>query len=275
MIGQKKLLKMFENYIKINKVPKFMILTGSKGYGKKTLCKELATMMNVDIVMFGNKVDDLRECIDLAYQQTQPILYVLTDADTMSVAAKNSILKLIEEPPKNAYIVMLVDNQESILATILSRARVYSLDNYSYEEIKQFLNQKETAFTQTELEQVANICDCPGMVESMLASENAEMIPLVNKLLDNISQITLSNLLKITKKFKINESSEGMDIPLFINCLQHFLYRKFLDTGEIKYYKFYAETINTKSALRSITTNKLYSIDNLLIKGWKIWNCGN
>ena len=275
MIGQTKILEKLNNLIKENKLPKFILLQGGRGYGKKELCKQIARIMDIDMVMFENKVDDLRECIKLAYEQTSPILYVLMDGDTMSVAAKNSILKLIEEPPKNAFIIMLIENEETILTTIKSRAYFLKLDNYTPDEISEYIKSRDNAFTEKEIDELCLICACPGDVNELLRSENSELLGLVDKLIVNLDKVTLSNLLKISKKFKLNESSEGMDINLFLNCLQNSLYKNYLQTRKDRYYYGYREVIFAKGALRHNTTNKLYTLDLLLTEMWKLWNCGN
>lgn len=275
MIGQTKILEMAKRLIDENKFPKFCLIQGARSWGKKQLVTEIAKLMSIDLVTFENKVDDLRECIRLAYEQTSPILYVLTDGDTMSTAAKNSILKLVEDPPKNAYIVMLVENVETILPTIRSRAYSFQMDSYTQDEIRLYLTTKDNAFTQEELEKIICVCNCPGEVNLLMSSENAEILDLVDKLLDNIGKVTLSNLLKLSKKFKINDTSEGIDINLFLNCVQYHLFTRYTKTRDKKYYKAYVEVVSSRKALRTNTTNKLYTLDNLLTEMWKIWNYGN
>jgi DNA polymerase-3 subunit delta' len=44
-------------------------------------------------------------------------------ADRMNIESSNKILKLIEEPPKNTVILLLTENEESILGTIQSRCQ--------------------------------------------------------------------------------------------------------------------------------------------------------
>lgn len=275
MIGQEENLAQLKKLIDENKLPKFMLFCGPKGSGKKSLCKEIAKTLNIDIIMFNNKVDDTRECIQLAYEQVSPILYVLTDGDTMSIAAKNSILKLVEEPPVNATIIMLAENEQVILPTILSRAYTVRMENYTINQIKAYIETKQTAFTDDEIAEIVEICDNPGMVNDLLLPENKEVLELSKKLIDNIDKVTLSNVLKVSKKLKLTEAGEGIDTKLFVNCLGYYCYKAFINTKDVKYTKLYDEIINTRKNIRINTTNKLYAIDNMLIQGWKIWNYGN
>ena len=68
--------------------------------------------------------------IELAYKQTEPIIYLIQDADKMSLGAKNSLLKVIEEPPQQAYFIMELQQIENTLDTIKSRCQEIKLDSY-------------------------------------------------------------------------------------------------------------------------------------------------
>ncbi len=53
---------------------------------------------------------------------------VIENADTMTRWAQNRLLKTLEEPPSGTVIVLLADNIENFLPTILSRCAVYRLE---------------------------------------------------------------------------------------------------------------------------------------------------
>ncbi|MBP3333071.1 MAG: hypothetical protein J6M35_03390 [Clostridia bacterium] len=65
--------------------------------------------------------------------------YIIRYADTMTVQAQNAILKLLEEPPKNVYFMLLVENAASLLATVRSRAPILRMQVFTSEEIEQYL----------------------------------------------------------------------------------------------------------------------------------------
>jgi DNA polymerase-3 subunit delta' len=48
----------------------------------------------------------------------------------------NRLLKLIEEPPENTYIILLAERQEALLNTILSRCQIFSVGPMSDEDIR-------------------------------------------------------------------------------------------------------------------------------------------
>lgn len=51
----------------------------------------------------------------------------------------NRLLKLIEEPPPNTFMILLAENQESILNTILSRCQIFGVSPMHDEDIKEEL----------------------------------------------------------------------------------------------------------------------------------------
>lgn len=275
MVGQLNIVNQIKHLKNNNKLPRFILLQGAEGYGKKTLCKEIGKMCGFDVVLFGNKVDELRDCIDLAYKQKEPIIYVLQDSDTMSLAAKNSILKLVEEPPVNAYIIMLCENEQSILPTIISRAFFIKMEPYNIDDLLTYTKQKDTAFTDNQIEVITKICDSPGMINKLIECDTEEILTFCEKVVDNLCTVTLSNALKISKKVKLTASSEGWDVKLFLNCLQYFTHEAFKKTKCDKYCELYSSIVRIKKLISNASISKLYSIDSLIIGGWKLWNYGN
>lgn len=55
-----------------------------------------------------------------------PRLIVIDRVENLDHQTGNSLLKLIEEPPKNTYFILLTNNHERILTTIFSRCYFFS-----------------------------------------------------------------------------------------------------------------------------------------------------
>lgn len=53
---------------------------------------------------------------------------VIEKADTMTVRAQNRFLKTLEEPPQDAVIILLSENIENLLPTVVSRCAIYRID---------------------------------------------------------------------------------------------------------------------------------------------------
>lgn len=221
MIGQERLRNMFKLFVEGNQLPRFSILTGVAGIGKKTLCKWLGDEMQEQGFTIYKlpdiKIDSIREMIDLSYKAVNPTLYVIADADNMSTAAKNSLLKITEEPPNNAYFVMTLEDATMTLETIKSRASIFALDNYKKAEIEQYTKRTHKP-NERELEIISEICDVPGDVEKLYESKPIEFYDYVKMVVDNIADVEGANSFKIADKLALKQDSLGYDAKLFLRA---------------------------------------------------------
>jgi len=62
--------------------------------------------------------------------------------EKMNIAASNKLLKLIEEPPKDTLFLLIAENEEQIIKTILSRCQVLHFKALSNSDIKKTLMDK-------------------------------------------------------------------------------------------------------------------------------------
>ncbi|MEG1494830.1 MAG: hypothetical protein RSA48_01595 [Bacilli bacterium] len=56
-------------------------------------------------------------------------VYIIKEADKLTGAAANSLLKFLEEPEENIIAILLSDNRYNVIDTIISRCQVYQLEN--------------------------------------------------------------------------------------------------------------------------------------------------
>ncbi len=76
-------------------------------------------------------IDQMREIAKDAYilpNEAASKVYIFEEADVrLSAIAQNSFLKLLEEPPKNVFFILLCENANRLLITILSRCTVLKI----------------------------------------------------------------------------------------------------------------------------------------------------
>lgn len=58
----------------------------------------------------------------------------------MIEAARNALLKILEEPPKDTVFILLTNRRNAVMPTILSRVRTYSFATRTFEEQNQVLS---------------------------------------------------------------------------------------------------------------------------------------
>lgn len=75
-------------------------------------------------------IDQIRQevkgTVDISPKEGQYKVYVLCHSDKMTVEAQNALLKTLEEAPKHVIMILLCENENKLLDTVLSRVvRVY------------------------------------------------------------------------------------------------------------------------------------------------------
>ncbi|MEN8124419.1 MAG: DNA polymerase III subunit delta' [Bacteroidota bacterium] len=70
-------------------------------------------------------------------------IMIIWMAEKMNIAASNKLLKLIEEPPKNTLLLLITENEDQIINTILSRCQVLQFRALSEHDIKDALVKNE------------------------------------------------------------------------------------------------------------------------------------
>ena len=77
-----------------------------------------------------NRVLDLQEEFSKIALEGNNRIYVIKHADRMNSQTSNSLLKFLEEPSNNVIAILVTNNLNSILPTIISRCQIINLKNY-------------------------------------------------------------------------------------------------------------------------------------------------
>ena len=214
MIGQEQLKSIIHREIENDTFPRFCILVGPKGSGKKLICQYIVGELKTVGYEVGIKVDEIRAMINDAYTVSEPIVYMIKDADNMSVTARNALLKVVEEPPKNAYFIMTLKDLSNTLSTIRSRARVYTMDRYTPSEIGEYSAKTYNSAFKGDLTIIKKVCSTPGEVNLLNTYNIQEFVDYVDLVVDNIAECEPANAFKSSSKLAL-KTDEGYDLELF------------------------------------------------------------
>ena len=212
MIGQKRNIRNIEKMIDNNTFPRFSIIVGQKGSGRKTLIREIIApkLSNIELIEVDTKIDDIRVMIKEAYKIAEPVVYMIADADNMSGSAKNSLLKVIEEPPNNAYFIMTLEDENNTLETIKSRGSRFKMDNYSFDELLTYTENNNITLKN----EVLDLCDTIGDVRALIDT-NEGFFDFVNKVVDSIATTSGANSFRIAEKIALKGEDDKYDLKLF------------------------------------------------------------
>ena len=233
--------------IEFNTVPRFLILTGVKGSGKYTLAKWFTKQMKAFLVEPELSVDAVREVVKNCYKCSGDTVYIFRDADRMSAAAKNALLKVTEEPPRQAYFVLTVQNAENALETLRSRGTVIPMAPYTMQQRQEYLDSflEKSAKSLDGAARSLIVCaaDNLGQVERYAAMDVKELSDFCNLVVDKIGVVTGVNAFKIGQRIKIKEDGDGYEPDLFFQMLNHILMRRIMESDGYSDSRVYAKML--------------------------------
>lgn len=176
IVGQESIISHMKNAIKLNKISHAYIINGEKGMGKKTIakifsmtlqcekggdepcmqchsCKQAISNNHPDIRWITHEkpstiaIDEVREQINndilIKPYSSKYKIYIVDEAEKLTVQAQNALLKTIEEPPAYGIIMLLTNNKDSFLQTILSRCVALEMRPVASTDIINYLREKE------------------------------------------------------------------------------------------------------------------------------------
>ena len=175
VVGHKDIIQYMKTAVEQNKLSHAYILNGQRGSGKKLLARLFAMTLQCesgksepcgecrscvqaysgnqpDIITVKHEkpnsisVDDIRTQLNgdimIKPYSSRYKIYIVPEADLMTVQAQNALLKTLEEPPEYAVIFLLTENADSLLATIRSRCVMLKLRNIKDKLVKKYLMEK-------------------------------------------------------------------------------------------------------------------------------------
>lgn len=160
VIGHEQVINYFQKAIAQDKLAHSYIITGEKGSGRKMLagifakilqceqqgteaceecrsCKQSDSGNQPDVIWVSHEkpnsigVDDVRDSLvgDIMIKpySSKYKIYIIDEAEKLTVQAQNALLKTIEEPPTYGIIIFLTTNADMFLPTIISRCVTLNL----------------------------------------------------------------------------------------------------------------------------------------------------
>ena len=172
VVGHEKIIEHFQNAVRLDKISHAYILSGEDGAGKSllahlfsmtlqcekkgispcgecTLCRQAESHNQPDIIWVTHEkpgsigVEDIRAQV-VGDMQMKPYhspykIYIIDEAEKLTVQAQNTLLKTIEEPPEYGIVIFLTTNADGFLPTILSRCVVLQLKPATNEAVARYL----------------------------------------------------------------------------------------------------------------------------------------
>lgn len=159
ILGNDDVKKYLTNCIENKNFSHSYIFSGIKGIGKYTFAKDFAKCILEDSMMQDYyelgpdgksikvaQIRELQNVINIKPIFSKKSVYIIDDADLMTIEAQNSLLKTLEEPPEYAVIILIVHNERSVLSTVKSRCINIKFSKLSDKDIKKYFLKNDLNF---------------------------------------------------------------------------------------------------------------------------------
>lgn len=305
IIGQKNIITILENGIKLGRTPHAILFSGIRGVGKTSLARILSKSLNcigenkqeketiypcqkckhckaiiedshIDVMEIDaasrTGIDDIREIIESAKYKAITArykIYIIDEIHMLSKNAFNALLKIIEEPPTHVKFIFATTEINKIPLTILSRCMQCKLQRIPSknlsELIKKILYKENISFEKT-ITQYISIASEGSARDAISLLEHAISLSKENKITEKI----IRKILGITsKKETINLFKNVIygNIPKMLNIYNNLYQDGYSTLSILKTLLNYISSKIKKEALRDKNNYQiLYNIWQELLK---------
>ena len=173
-------------------------------------------------------IADIRELSRKFYLSSADYSYKVCIVDTtedLNISASNSLLKMLEEPPKNTLFILVSNNKQSILPTILSRCQKIGFQKLNEDDLR---NISMGLFEENHfdlLKRAGALTSCDGSVKKLLNFLDKDYIKFFNSMkellldLPNLNKRKAIKLLAGNKKYFDNNDPDKSAFGVLLELL--------------------------------------------------------
>ena len=145
---------------------------------------------------------------------------VIDSADELNLNAANAALKVLEEPPKRALLLLTSNNPAKLLPTIRSRCRRLNLNSLCSDTISEFIRKYNNQITSEDVKQLAELASGSiGRALALSRDSGLDIYREVDFILATLPELDIPRLHQLGDKLNREKSSivfeQTFDI---INC---------------------------------------------------------
>jgi len=228
-------------------LPQALVFAGPDGVGRRTAAKMLAMALHdndqngylADTFWFGINYADkvarkvsgaIKETADdmVHFLQLSPLISkrkvaIIEDAEGLSDEAQNALLKTLEEPRADSVIILIVEDEHSLLPTILSRVQVVKFVLLTDAQIREIVGERVTE------EIVALAHGSAGTAVELF--ENFELLEETRKITEFWQGVAAMD---VEAKFAWSEKMKEREVATrFLKTGLRVMWRQMLEAGNV------------------------------------------
>lgn len=305
VVGNKALCRRLADDVISSKLPHAMILEGPHGTGKHTIarltaaaltceskstaaplpcltclsCRKALENKSPDIIVIGREdkatigVDAVRfikEDVNIVPNDSDFKVYIIEDADKMTVQAQNALLLTLEEPPTYVHFFLLCENSNLLLETIRSRAPVMRTELLSGDDIDKYISSTDRRAAQMKLSDprtygellMASGYGIGQALEFLDPKTFAPVMQMRNLTNDIISAAIrpkgASNGIQLLSRFSSKRDQLSRQLSVTADAIRDLMVLKKSDTAPLCFYSDRDSAIELSDSVSSILLFKLY-----------------
>ena len=297
--------KLFTKLYKNALLPNRILLTGQSGLGKSTFAYHLVNSIlsdkeNYPYDFTNFEINPLNRSFRLIYQQYHPNFYLIENfndkqtinikqvkdmisfvnktsyekkikfilidnAEYLNLSSVNALLKIVEEPPSNTFIIFIHNSSLKLVETLKSRCiefKIFFSNQKKQAILKNLLTYYDLKIDINLLEKIKSFYDSPGTILYLIKLINEKVIDKSNPNLINI----ISNLMEFTLKNKNNTN-----LNLLQNTIELFFFQEFKkNSNKNKISSNYSKVLERLNFFRKYNidmNNTFYEIKENIVHG--------
>lgn len=253
---QEKLYDKVNSYT-MDTLPRTILLLGEMGCGKHSLINYIGNKFSLEVEDISDDIS--LEVIDKITMRGSPKIYVIETAK-LTTKSENVILKFLEEPLKNSYIILIAESRRAIIGTVLNRCQVWEFAPYPYEYLREL-----APADISNADHLLRVANTPGKILEYQSYPIADMFSLANKMFSSISSANFANVMTISKYIAFKREKDKYDFDLFLDVLL-ITSRDNCVTGTPNCFEIYELTNELNNSKYIFNADKKALFDTYLIK---------
>ena len=187
-----------------------ILLHGEAGCGKSWLSRKYQSMVKADdFIQLYAKMQDIKDFITNVYLYQTKAVVCIENIDCGVDGVAQAILKLLEEPPENIYLIVTARYARNVPNTILSRTSTVFVQQFKFDDLLLYAKEKYGLKAESLKQDLYLFCKNPNDVDYIMSLQQSELdyVKALPELISSKNPVA-------TTVWKLQQLHSGAKIPM-------------------------------------------------------------